>query len=185
MKKDVKLVRSLHQKKFRNESGLFIVEGRKMVDEALNSHFRPHSLYTTDQHFAHAMPEAILATQREMEMMSTLATASQHLAVLYQNNETFKNLQSEQMILVLDGISDPGNMGTMLRNADWFGVRQVLCTNDCVELYNPKVVQSTMGSIFRVRVMYSEVSEILDMLRKSQFGIAGAVMNGESLYESA
>lgn len=182
LKKDIKLVRQLHQKKFRAEHGLFFVEGKKMTEEAIGSGYALVALYTTDDAFVEKHKHAFRITSKEMEMMSALSNASQHLAVLKQPVIKAPTI-TENMILVLDGIADPGNMGTIMRTADWFGISTIVCTADCVEIYNPKVVQSTMGSIFRLKVVYESMEGIKDILQQNNFKAVGADMHGKNLFE--
>lgn len=182
LKKDIKLVRSLQQKKFRNEHGLFLVEGKKMVEEALTSSFGLHSLYSTDELFNDE--RVIKVNNKEMEMMTALSSPSSYLAVLYKKeNKLTEVLDLKGTVLVLDGIADPGNMGTILRTAEWFGIVHVFCTDDCVELYNPKTVQSTMGSLFRTTVVEAEAGEIVALLKSNDYRLTGADINGTSLYD--
>lgn len=182
LKKDIKLVRSLQQKKFRNELNLFVVEGKKMVEEALQSSFILHSLYTTDNAFHHEL--AIEVNNKEMEMMSSLTTASPYLVVLQKKDNPLPETKVlKDTVLVLDGIADPGNMGTILRTAEWFGIEHVFCSDDCVELYNPKTVQSTMGSLFRTNAYYHPVKELMDYLKSNDYRISGADMNGTYIYD--
>lgn len=181
IKKDIKLIRSLQQKKFRKELGLFIVEGKKVVEEGITSEYRLHSLYSCDEAFVKANKGAFLVSGKEMEMMSALSSPSDYLAVFYSEVEG-KKLPQEEFILALDGISDPGNLGTILRAADWFGVRSLLLSNDCVELFNPKTVQSTMGSIFRMNVHSVEISSVLKSYKDTGFAIIGATLNGENAF---
>ncbi|MFM7726346.1 MAG: TrmH family RNA methyltransferase, partial [Flavobacteriales bacterium] len=152
MKKDIKWVRSLQQKKFRHESGCFVVEGRKGVEEGLRSNVEVHSVYTADPDWMQARADVMLVTSREMEQMSSLSTPSPYLAV-FRQREANPDFTVVPIVLVLDGIADPGNMGTIIRTADWFGISAIVCTPDCVEWYNPKVVQATMGSIFRIQLV--------------------------------
>lgn len=182
-KKDIKLVRSLKQKKFRNEFGLFIVEGKKMVEEALASSFQIHSLYTTDVKLHD--DSFIQISNKEMEMMSALSSPSSHLAVLYEKENDLKSFSPlPSIVVVLDGIADPGNAGTILRTADWFGIKHVFFTNDCVELYNPKTVQSTMGSLFRMNVYTASSLEIIRTLKAGNYHLTGADMHGKSIYQT-
>lgn len=173
-------MRSLHQKKFRNETGLFIVEGKKMVEEALNSSYELHSLYTADASFSSIHTQAIHINSREMAQISMHSTAPDHLAVM--RHRVVENRVVSGNVVVLDGIADPGNLGTIVRTADWFGISRIFCTQDCVELYNPKVVQATMGSIFRVDVLYAEVTEIVSLLGRYKYRMLGADLGGESIY---
>lgn len=182
LKKDLKLVRTLQQKKFRKEHGLFIVEGKKMVEEAIGSSFSLHSLYTTDNAFR--TQKAILVNSKEMDMMSALHTPSDYLAVLHQKEDSLGKIEKpNSTVLLLDGIADPGNMGTILRSAEWFGIHTIFCTEDSVDLYNPKTVQSTMGSLFRVQVIYSTPKEIAVYLKENGYRLTGADMQGAPLYD--
>jgi RNA methyltransferase, TrmH family len=180
--KDIKFVRSLGQKKFRLESGFFIAEGLKLTTEALASSWTIHSLYSTDPSFAKDHPEAHLVTSREMEMMSQLHTPSAHLVVLQTPTFTL-DLAHEPMLCIADGVSDPGNLGTIIRTADWFGIRHLLCTNNCVEWSNPKLVQATMGSLFRVKVHYLSKEDIIAHCKKYNYLLSGAVLHGTEMYD--
>lgn len=182
LKKDIKLVSSLQQKKFRQEYGLFVVEGKKMVEESIQSGLKIHSIYTTDGSIS--IPQACVVTTKEMDRMSSLHSPSPYLAVLHQHHHRLETmLPLSSGILMLDGIKDPGNMGTILRTAEWFGIHHVFCTTDCVELYNPKTIQSTMGSIFRVRVCYDNTPNIVAHLHKHGYTVLAADMSGTSLFE--
>jgi TrmH family RNA methyltransferase len=182
IKKDIKLVRSLQQKKFRKELGLFLVEGKKMVEEGISSKYRLHSLYSCDESFLAANKVAFQVTAKEMEMMSALTSPSDYLAVFYSEVKE-KTIPKEEFILALDGIADPGNLGTIIRTADWFGVQSLLLSNDCVELFNPKTVQSTMGSIFRMNVHSVEISTSLKSYKDDGYTIIGADLNGENAFD--
>lgn len=181
LKKDIKWVRSLQQKKFRSESSCFVVEGLKGVEEGMRSAFALHSLYTTDAEWAASHKEAIPVNSREMEQMSSLATPSAYLAVFHQSHSIdFKGTDSA--VLILDGIADPGNMGTIIRTAEWFGFETILCTPDCVEVYNPKVVQATMGSVFRMRVISLSEEEMQRALKQNDYYIIAADLKGTNVY---
>ena len=149
-KSDIKDVRALGQKKFRDERGLFVVEGEKLVEEALRSGFEV---------IAHYRIEDI--GEEAMARISQLTHPSPALAVVCQPAPVPFSLHPDELVLALDGIRDPGNLGTILRIADWFGIRQILASEDTVEVYNPKVVQATMGAIFRVKVHYCDLTETL------------------------
>lgn len=181
MKKDIKWVRSLQQKKFRHESGCFVAEGKKGVEEGLASAFRLHSVYSTDADWASKHREVIVVSMREMEQMSSLSTPSPYLAVFYQKEE-IAEFRDGSAVIILDGIADPGNMGTIIRTAEWFGIGTVLCTPDCVELYNPKVVQATMGSIFRMNVRMMSEEEMSRLLKQYDYYIVAADLQGTSIY---
>jgi TrmH family RNA methyltransferase len=182
LKKDIKWVRSLQQKKFRNESGCFVVEGRKGVEEGLKSDFKIHSVYTTDADWANAHADSMLVPMREMEQMSSLSSPSPYLAVFHSSDNNLE-WERSRSVMVLDGIADPGNMGTIIRTAEWFGIETILCTPDCVELYNPKVVQATMGSVFRMRVIALSDEEMARDLKASDYYIIAADLQGSSIYK--
>ncbi|MBQ0154790.1 MAG: RNA methyltransferase [Bacteroidales bacterium] len=178
-KSEIKLVRSLHQKKFRDELGLFIAEGDKCINE-LRKHFELVLL-----------ADASNATAKEIEQMSMLRTPQGSIAVFKQVNSPLpttlnaKRSTLNALTLVLDGIQDPGNLGTIIRTADWFGVHDIVCSLDTVDCYNPKVVQATMGALTRVRVHYTDLVEWLSTLN-SQFStlpIYGTLLDGNNLYE--
>ena len=151
---DIKKIRSLQQKKFRDESGLFIVEGEKMVQEAVDSPFGVENIYRKEDIGADAMgrisalssPSPVLAVVRKPED-SIIDDASELMPVIRKGG----------LYLALDAIRDPGNLGTILRIADWFGIDAVFASKDTVDVFNPKVVQSTMGAIFRVKMHYVDL----------------------------
>ena len=181
-KNELKDIQSLCHKKQRDERGLFVAEGPKMAEELLNSNFEINQLYATktylEKHESFNCP-AKEVTEDELQKMSNLTHANQVLLVAKQKEiEHIPNAEN-RITLLLDAIQDPGNMGTIIRIADWFGVNQIVCTIDCVELYNPKVVQSTMGSISRVDVWYMNVSEWLSHINVPVFG---AMLNGNNIY---
>ncbi len=165
----IKKVRSLHQKKFRQKEGLFLVEGQKMVEELLRSDFVVDQLFSTVDF---AGSENV--SEGELERMSSLRNANQVLAVVKIPNI---KLNPDKPSLVLDGVNDPGNLGTIIRIADWYGIDQVVCSKNTVDCYNPKVVQSTMGSLFRTSVHYLDLEEFL---AKTTIPTFGAVMDGNT-----
>lgn len=181
-KADLKWVKSLHQKKVRQESSLFFAEGKKMVEEAVQSDLIVKALFSTDAQFVDRHKDAFLLKEREMQQISALSEPPGYLAVLEQSTSSNIQLQVKK-VLLLDGIADPGNMGTIIRTAEWFGVEAILLTEDCVDIFNPKVVQSSMGSIFRVKWMRNSVSELSMLLKENGFQLCGADLNGQSLYD--
>lgn len=183
-KKDLKLVKSLQQKKYRREHRLFVVEGKKMVEEALHSDFEVFAVYSTDEAWCTAHKGALPVSAREMGQMTALSSPSAHLAVLRMKEETVPFCRDE-FLVALDGIQDPGNMGTIIRTADWFGIRTVLASSDSVELYNPKTIQSTMGSIYRMNVHSVELPIVLRELRDKDYRIIGADLRGENVFISS
>lgn len=180
-KNKIKEIRSLQQKKFRDELGLFVVEGVKMVEEVVQ--FVPHlidcCIYTSDyqhafsnQSFPHFQVDA-----KTLGQCSSLKTPNKVLIVLKTLNHTHKDVQFS---LAIDGVQDPGNMGTILRLADWFGVEQIVCSSNTVDCYNPKVVQASMGAIVRIPVIYCDLKEYLNNSNQS---IYGALLEGKNVFK--
>jgi TrmH family RNA methyltransferase len=166
-KNEIKYIQSSGHKKTRDEDGVFIAEGSKIVNEvltecpqqlikvyALDSFFKEHKLSADGE-------QLIEITETEMERISQLQTPQPALALLRQFKTVQLNEINEDWVIALDAIRDPGNMGTIIRIADWFGIKHIVCSNDCVEVYNPKVVQASMGSILRVRVIEGDLNELL------------------------
>ena len=176
-KNKIKWIRSLRQKKTRNAEGLFIVEGEKMVTEIINS--SPDIVRCVISTGGHVdfKGEIYQTTDKEMLQISGLQTPNKLLAVV--EIPDFKTVEAD-FILVLDGIQDPGNMGTILRTADWFGIKEIVCSKSTVDIFNPKVVQSSMGSIFRVPVKYVDLKEYL---KATELPIYGALLEGDNIYK--
>jgi TrmH family RNA methyltransferase len=172
-KNELRQVRSLAQKKFRDESGLFVVEGEKMVSEALASGFEVVSVYRRDE-----------IGEEAMARLSMLSSPSPVLAVVRQPAPAAFR-PSKGLFLALDGIRDPGNLGTILRVADWFGIDGVVASPDTVELYNPKVVQATMGAIFRVPFHRMDIAELCRKVVTGGGHVYGTFLNGENMYSKA
>lgn len=168
-KSEIKLVRSLHQKKFRDELGLFLAEGDKCIGE-LRKHFELVLLADSSN-----------ATAKEIEQMSALRTPQGSIAVFKCPKASSMSIST--LTLALDGIQDPGNLGTIIRTADWFGVHDIVCSLDTVDCYNPKVVQATMGALARVRVHYMDLVEWLTQARQSNIPIYGTLLDGKNMYE--
>ena len=173
-KNEIKDIRALGQKKFRDERGLFVVEGEKLVEEALRSGFEIVGLYRTED-----------IGEEAMSRISQLTHPSPALAVVRQPApaKAAPALSPDELVLALDGIRDPGNLGTILRIADWFGIRQVLASEDTVEVFNPKVVQATMGAIFRVPFHYADLPSLADRIRSRGGAVYGTFLNGNNLYD--
>ncbi|MBR6847044.1 MAG: RNA methyltransferase [Bacteroidales bacterium] len=182
-KSTVKLIQSLKQQKFRKEHGLFVVEGRKMVEELLQSNMKTLCLYATERFLRDYEindDRLEIATDIQMEQMSGQDTPPGILAVVEVPQP--RAIKEEGMILALDGIANPGNMGTIIRTAEWFGMNQIVCSEDCVELWNPKVIQATMGSIFRMNVTSVNLASYLDEAKKSGKAVYGALLDGENIF---
>ncbi len=181
---DSKLIKSLQQKKYRNAEDLFVVEGVKLVGEAL-SHpdLVQMVVYTDDAHsYGYSLPaNAARVSHADLQRISSLKTPNRILAVCRQM-EMPAAPRINLPLFALDGVSDPGNLGTIIRLCDWFGFRQLVCSADTADVYNPKVVQASMGSIFRVQLIYLNLPEFFNHLPKGH-AVLGADMEGASIYD--
>lgn len=183
-KNTIKQIASLRQQKFRKELGLFVVEGRKMVEELLRSDFETVGLYATEA-FLNDYPsfaDAEVVSEVQMQQMSGQDTPPGILAVVRIPEQSDIKTTS-RLVLALDGIANPGNMGTLIRTAEWFGIHDVVCSTDCVELWNPKTVQATMGSLFRVKVWKTDLAAFLQKAKREGNAVYGALLEGENLFQ--
>lgn len=182
-KEKIKHIRRLHDKKWRNESGLFLVEGRKMILELLSSDWKEHivELYVSEKLFEEIQQWEICGGE-DISKISTLENNHDGVAVVKQQDPpTSAGWQfRDSWILVLDGIRDPGNMGTILRTASWFGITQIICSPDCVEIYNPKVVSATMGALFHLDISSQSLEEFY---RKNTLPVYAAELGWENISE--
>jgi TrmH family RNA methyltransferase len=181
---EIKWIKSLSQKKFRDEYGLFLVEGRKMVEELLCSSFVTQRVITT-QPLDFPVPGRPLehVNAAIMARLSALKTPPTVLAVAEKPVTSKCPLPGkDELLLALDNIQDPGNLGTIIRLADWFGIRRIVCSPGTADCYNPKVVQATMGAIFRVNVHYTALPEFLQQVKKST-AVYGAFLDGGNVYQ--
>ncbi len=179
-KSQIKLIKSLSQKKFRNEHNLFMVEGTKGVREFVESDFELVSVYTTGESFEVADDKIIKIDDRELKKISSLKTPQKTLAIF--KIPQWKAISSKELIVALDGVRDPGNLGTIIRLCDWFGVKDLICSNDTVDCFNPKVVQATMGSLARVSIHYLDLSEYLS--GNKNVPVYGTMLEGDNIYSS-
>ncbi len=178
-KNQIKLITSLQQKKYRQSHQLFIAEGVKVIQELLESNFVLEHLYITSPLFKTvAMNKKTLISDDELKKLTSLATANNCLAVFKIPNE--QPIQTSAIIVALDAIRDPGNLGAIIRLCDWFGITQIVCSNETVDVYNPKVVQATMGSISRVNVTYLDLP---NYLKDVKLPIFGTFMDGKNVYK--
>ena len=174
-KAQVKMVRSLQQKKFRDELGLFVAEGDKCVSELQKSF-----------ELVHLFREGENATRTEIEQMSGLRTPQGVVGVFKKRPICDLRFEICDLILALDGVQDPGNLGTIIRTCDWFGVHDIVCSLDTADCYNPKVVQATMGALARVRVHYVDLPKWLEEYRAQNTAhrpIYGTLLDGENMYD--
>ena len=177
-KTQIKLVKSLQLKKHRDETGLFVAEGEKCVEE-LRKGFELVHLFINGEADKR---EAIHVSQTQLEQMSGLRTPQGVIGVFKKSEHSDYSEYSENsdLLLVLDGIQDPGNLGTIIRTCDWFGVRTILCSPDTADCYNPKVVQATMGALARVQIHYVDLPSFL---KDTNLPIFGTLLDGRDMYE--
>ncbi|MCK6608424.1 MAG: RNA methyltransferase [Flavobacterium sp.] len=178
-KNQIKLITSLQQKKYRKQEQLFFAEGVKVVQELLNSNFELQDLFTTKQDFLTVSKNKVHAiSEAELKKISALTTPNTCLAVFKVPNA--KEMIEKGLIVALDDVRDPGNLGTIIRLCDWFGIETLFCTDESVDIYNPKVVQATMGSISRVNVVYGNLESFLSQTKLPVFG---TFMDGKNIYQ--
>lgn len=178
-KGQIKLITSLQQKKFRQNHQLFIAEGVKVIQELLQSNFELEHLYVTEAIFGSINADKKTAiSDSELKKISCLSTPNNCLAIFKIPKQ--KNLIESGLIVALDDIRDPGNLGTIIRLCDWYGVSQIICSENSVDVFNPKVVQATMGSISRVNVAYLDLKEFLKEAKSQVFG---TFMDGKNVYK--
>lgn len=177
-KNQLKLITSLQQKKYRRQHKLFIAEGIKVVQELLNSNIRLYHLFTVENVFENASADkTTLITNAELQKISTLSTPNICLAMFEMPED--KPVPDSGLILALDDIRDPGNLGTLIRLCDWFGIENLVCSQECADVYNPKVVQATMGSLSRVNIVYADLEVYLT---HTKLPVYGTFMEGENIY---
>jgi len=180
----IKYLRSLSQKKFRDEYGVFVAEGEKIVDEALRSDYKVKEVYYEKE-----------IGRDAMSRITNLSSPSPVFAVIEKPNfspdkifDSLSNAQvtgvSKPLFLALDGVKDPGNLGTIIRVADWFGIDAIFAAPGSVEVYNPKVVQATMGAIFRKQVIYTDLADVCRKFSTAGLPVYGTFLDGKNLYEN-
>jgi TrmH family RNA methyltransferase len=178
-KNQIKLITSLQHKKYRNEQQLFLAEGVKVIQELLVSNFVLEHLFVTEDDFLTvSIAKKTLIKEENMKRISALSSPSSCLAI-FKIPATTK-IEEKGLIVALDDIRDPGNLGTIIRLCDWFGVKQLWCSKETVDVYNPKVIQATMGSIARVNVSYVDLNEYIS---KSSLPVFGTFMDGATVYK--
>jgi TrmH family RNA methyltransferase len=189
LKNKIKLIRSLDLKKNRSSEGLFVAEGKKIVSDLLNSEIAPVEIFCTAElaNQLNGIDDRLIsvAGKSELEKISSLKSTPDIIA-LFRIPETTMQWDelTNDLTLVLDSIQDPGNLGTIVRTADWFGIKNIVCSEDCADLYNPKTVQSTMGAISRVKVHYLPLKEFLQAAREKDLPVYGTFMEGENVYKT-
>ena len=177
-KNQIKWITSLQLKKYRLENQLFIAEGVKVIQELLQSNFVLEDLFATEEVFnSFSVNNKTVVTDAEMKKITALSSPSSCLAVFQMPKET--KISNQGLIVALDDIRDPGNLGTIIRLCDWFGIEQMICSKETVDVFNPKVVQATMGSLARVNIQYLDIQEFIS---NSSLPIFGTFMDGNNIY---
>ena len=176
-KNEIKLIKSLGQKKFRQQEQLFIVEGVKGIREFLDSEFELYQLFATDEIFA---ADTTLISPKDLLRISALKTPNTALAIFKMPKS--KSVIEASLVLALDDVRDPGNLGTIIRLCDWFGIEHLVCSSETVDCYNPKVIQATMGSLTRVQIEYTDLE---NYIQNSKLETYGTFMDGSSIYSEA
>ena len=188
-KNKIKFIQSLHQKKNRDELGLFIAEGERLVAQLIDSGCQIQTLITTSpkvDRFSKLKSEIIIATYSEIKKASSLKTPQEMMAICYQKKSNPADIElSDELVIALDDIQDPGNMGTIIRLASWFGIKNIVCSNHTVDCYNPKVIQSTMGAIAQVTVHYTSLTNFLNEARQMGSTAYGTFLDGKNIYTAS
>jgi TrmH family RNA methyltransferase len=187
-KNKIRYIQAISRKKGRSETGLFIAEGEKLITELMLSDFKFELLIVREdrlQSFLGINCEKLIATEDEIKKISLLTTPTSAVALCFQNKYIItENTLQDDLTIVLDNIQDPGNLGTIIRLASWFGIGQIICSKNTVDCYNPKVIQATMGAIAHVKVYYTNLIDFLSGSKEKGRLIYGAFMEGENIYFS-
>jgi TrmH family RNA methyltransferase len=187
-KNKIKFIQSLLRKKDRNETALFVAEGEKLINELVRSGFQFEILVAREDRmhlFSGIQCEKHIATDDEIKKISSLTTPPSAIAICYQRiNKQTNSVLKNDLTVVLDDIQDPGNFGTIIRLASWFGIDQIICSENTVDCYNPKVVQATMGAIAHVKINYTNLLSFLSNSVKEGRTVYGTFMEGENIYKT-
>jgi TrmH family RNA methyltransferase len=182
-KNQISFVKSLSDKKFRLKYGCFIAEGNKICTEVLNSDWQVEQVYATElfckQNKSTNISKIQIVTDAEIKRLSSLLAPTDAIAVVKIPSSTTPNFTLSKWSLALDGVQDPGNFGTIIRTAEWFGIQQIFASMDCADLYNSKTIQATMGSFLRTPIFYTDLKKLIELQNFKT--IAGAVMNGKNI----
>ncbi len=188
-----KLITALHQKKFRQEHGLFVIEGVKIISEFISRTDLVQELFMTENilfsddvmlTIKKKNIEVSIVDEKTLVKLSALITPQNCIAIVKTNENKIDNLKlDEEKIIVLDDIQDPGNLGTIIRTADWFGIKSIVCSNNSVDCYNSKVVQASMGSICNTDIYYTNITSLLEKAKNQKVTIYGTLLEGENINE--
>ncbi|RLD77269.1 MAG: RNA methyltransferase [Bacteroidetes bacterium] len=186
-KAKIKLIQSLKYKKYRTKTGLFVAEGVKTIQELLNSNVKVVEIFGLAEIIQEIEileeVEVVRTTVNELKKISFLSTSTNILALFEIPDYDISNSFQTNFLIALDGVQDPGNLGTIIRLADWYGIKNIICSTACADVFNPKVIQSTMGSIARVNVYYTNLPAFLQKAKREEnYHIYGSFMDGESIY---
>lgn len=184
-KSEITRVRSISDKRFRDLEDIFLAEGVKLVGELLESDLEVEQVYATAKGISQLNVKSGKITEvspKEIERLSQLKTASQVVAIVRKPHYTLTQPCATDLTLVLDRVQDPGNLGTIIRLADWFGIRDIVCSPDSADCYSPKVIQATMGAILRVRLHYTDLTNYLSEATKQNTPIYGTYLEGNNIY---
>ncbi len=185
IKSEIQFVRSLGDKRTREQSGLFIAEGDKLIGEISNSALTLRKLYITSESELEDINPVEYISEKEMERITQLKSPNSSLALVeIPRYELNYNLFKGKLSIALDGVQNPGNLGTIIRLADWFGIEDVICSPTCADCFSPKVVQATMGAILRVRVHYTPLYDSIKELANLNIPIYGTMLKGANIYQT-
>lgn len=183
----IKFIKSLQQKKFRKESGLFVAEGHRLVSDLIHSSITIDAVYHTQEweDAGDINSNYHLVSAKEMARISGLTTPSSVLGLFkIPSNEVSLERLSEELTLVLDDIQDPGNLGTIIRLADWFGIKSVICSHGTADAFSPKVIQATMGAIARINLSYFDIVDLTSRAKNQGMDVFGTFLDGDNIYTS-
>ena len=186
-KNKIKLINSLQRKKYRDELGLFVAEGYKLMQQLFEADFRFHTLIATEnqiKNYTHINCEKVTANYEEIKKASSLKTPQEVLAICY-IPESNQMPEANELVIALDDVQDPGNLGTIIRLASWFGIKHLVCSEHTADCYNPKVIQATMGAIAHVNIHYTNLKSYLDNALKNQIPVYGTFLDGKIIYKEA
>jgi TrmH family RNA methyltransferase len=184
-KNKIKHIQSLSRKKVRDTEGLFLAEGEKLVAELMEAGFEAQAIFTTKENILYNAPETFLVSTKEMKKISLLKTPGNIIAVCKISKPSISQINPDnELVIVLDSIQDPGNLGTIIRLASWFGIKNIVCSEETVDCYNPKTVQSTMGALAHVNIHYTKLIDFLGEASSKGINIYGTFLEGANIYES-
>ena len=176
-KSQIKFIKNLQQKKYRNQNGMFVVEGIKTVQELLDSNIEPYKIYCSSTALFQDLGDQIeIISEVDLKKMSSLKNPNKVLGIFKFPQP--RKVDENDWILALDDVRDPGNLGTIIRLCGWFGIKHLVCSEQTVDCYNPKVLQATMGSISRVNIIYTDLVQYLE---KSELPVYGTFMDGNNV----